>query len=144
VNTAREALSALFAGLSDLAKEVTERGVPMTTLLGRDGIRLAAYHGGRSITAAWSQQWANTLDHSTLYVMMWDGEVSLDHDLPRTRKIAEHEYGFDISADGTPGWRMRHQKVSRFFSSATPADHLARTLLNAVTPDLREGTGHQI
>ena len=135
VDAAREELDTLFGELDRLATEVNDA-------VSSGGVRTDRDHRGREylvavsglgVTIAWSQQWANSLEHSSLYVRYWDGVISLrGHNFDgEPEQIRERDYDLDRSRSGTVGWRaLRGEK--RLLSSKELAAEIMKELLDHI------------
>jgi hypothetical protein len=67
---------------------------------------------GTTVTLYWSQQWANTLDHSGLHIRLWRGYASAAGEnimaSEQATELAHHEFDFDFAESARWLWRQRH------------------------------------
>lgn len=129
VDAAHEAVSALFNNILTIVQTIRTKGINIGANSSCDNRRMAVYFGGLSMTVAWSLQWRNTLRHSALYIMFWDGAISFDWPCDDIEKIKEIKYGFDMLPNSTLGWRQMDSE-KRLFSSGDLSEYLISMLMD--------------
>lgn len=108
VLAAKEEIELLFNEL-DVA---VETATAYTTEISKDRRRnaYAINVGDHGLLVSWSSPYANSISTSALYIILFNGAVSLDGNyFPREKpkRVEETEYGFDISRNQSKGWRQR-------------------------------------
>lgn len=133
VDSAATELGVLFDEFDSLVQEVRKR-VPSQDILGkRDDSSRRSYSlivNGLCVTVAWSQQYSNSLQHSSLYVKSWDGPVGR-HYASSPRELRSRDFDFDVGRGGEIGWR-EHKGDARLLTTRRLADLIMKDVLDHV------------
>jgi hypothetical protein len=130
VEAALAELGKLFDSFVSIAEQISAAmpRAPIRTY--REENRLILNCAGMAMTIAWSQQWANTLQHSALYIMTWNGEVPPVSMNPPDKR-SEERFHFDRLATGTVGWRSNSPTAS-FFLTDDLSDYYLKLFLEEI------------
>jgi len=135
VDAANAELKSLFSEFERLGREVSAQNSQMqirTEVRHREVILRC---DGFTMTVAWSLQWANSLQHSSLYAKLWEG--ARDWAGPMN-ELSSSDFDFDRLASGTVGWRAAGEG-NRFYRTPELADWAVGRLMDTVSRDADEG-----
>ena len=133
VAAAAEELKALFAQIAHLADRISDPETRLTFRVEQDDRKLVVYSHGFSVSVAWSLQWGNSLEHSSLYVKLWEGAVPIRGRIPGEypKELEKYDFDFDVISAGEQGWREAGKKKEFVVTSAL-ADRCMTLLLKRV------------
>lgn len=119
VGLANSELSKLAKHLEEQATKLTESGTEVR--FSRKRANEHAYclsSSGASFTLGWQRQWANSLEHSYLYLAEYKGRYSFQGIPRRDDPESERMFYFDLDGRGNPVWTPkkgeRHYSTTEF------------------------------
>jgi len=128
-------LAKLFDDIERISKEITKTTKKIPVRLDRDEKHLILSTHGLSLDVAWVLRSPNTLEKSSLHVMLWKGLLSVHGaTFEKPRRLEKMEFCFDRNLSGKCGWR-ESEGEDRFLSSTELAEECVNLLLDHIPGD---------
>jgi hypothetical protein len=135
VRSAHSELSTLFDEIELISKNITKAAQKIPIRLDRDEKHLILSTRGFSLDLAWFLGSSNTLEQSSLHIMLWKGLLSVHGaTFEKPRRLNKTEFCFDRNFAGELGWRESEGK-EQFLSSADLAEECMNLLLDRIPKD---------
>lgn len=123
----------LFLQVRELADQVSRSSSAFRFMVDEDRYSLILRCGPRSLSIDWSNQFANTLSHSTLLVRFWRGAPTRGPVL-RVREpetVRTENFDFTLDDSGVAVWQSRGEN-RRYYTGAQLAEHCITRLIELV------------
>jgi hypothetical protein len=138
VRSAQSELAKLFNDMERLSDEINRTTQRIRIHLERGAHHLVLSTHGFSLDAAWVLRSPNTLEGSSLQVMLWKGLLAVHGAaFEKPRFLEKTEFRFARNLAGEVGWQASEGKTS-FFTSSELAEECLNLLLNRVRRDQSE------
>ena len=135
VRSAQSELSKLFNDIDRISNEINKTTRKTSLRLERDEKHLVLSAHGLSMDVTWVLRSPNTLEESSLQVMLWRGLLAVHGAaFEKPRRLDRREFCFDRSFAGECGWREQERK-DRFLSSLELAEACVTLLLDHTPKD---------
>jgi hypothetical protein len=135
VRSAQTELSVLFDKIERISRDITKATQKIPLRLDRDEKHLILSTHGLSLDVAWVLRSPNTLEKSSLQVMLWKGLLSVHGaTIEKPRRLDHSEFFFDRNLGGGLGWRDSGGE-DRFLSTAELAEECVNLLLDHIPGD---------
>ncbi len=135
VRSAQTELSTLFDEIERISKDITKATQKIPLRLDRDEKHLILSTRGFSLDVAWVLRSPNTLEKSSLHVMLWRGLLSVHGaTFEKPRRLDHSEFSFDRNPGSGLGWRESGGRET-FFTSAELAEECLNLLLDHIHRD---------
>ena len=134
VRAALAEVTVLYGNLKELIEKISDPETRLTFKLEEQRHSLAIYSHGHSLVLGWHYSYANTLEHSGLYVTLWKGAAGFRGSRispEKPEELVEENYDFDLGPEDQMGWRETAGE-ERFFTSRQLAETVLRLLLERV------------
>ena len=135
VRSAHSELSKLFDEIDRISKDIAKATQKIPIRLDRDEKHLILSTRGFSLDFAWFLRSSNTLEQSSLHIMLWKGFISVHGaTFEKPRRLDHSEFSFDRNPGGECGWR-ESEGEDRFLGSAELAEECVNLLLDHIPGD---------
>ncbi len=136
VRTAQSELAKLYNDIDRISNEINKTTQKISLRLERDEHHLVLSGHGLSLDVAWVLRSPNTLETSSLQVMLWKGLLTVHGAaFEKPRRLEKAEFCFDRNSIGEAGWHESERK-DRFLSSLELAEECVNLLLDHIPKDL--------
>ena len=123
-------LAQLFDTIEWISNEIAKTARRIPVRIDRDEKHLVLSVHGLSLDVAWVLRSPNTLERSSLHVMLWKGLLPVHGAaFEKLRRLEKTEFSFDRNFEGENGWREPGRE-DRFLSSAELAEECLNLLLD--------------
>jgi hypothetical protein len=135
VRLAHTELSAIFTALQEEARELAKLAPACSVRFVKRDARVAMISSARwSIVFAWSQQWANSLNDSALYVRSYRGRYSFEGRAGGPPEASDETYILQLDAADRPVW-VQESGTSAELSTKQLVDAHLKRLIDACFTD---------
>jgi len=137
VISAEAELLKVFDEIEKIPEEIAEKIPKMMTRTERNKTHFVMSARGFSLELDWFLQRSNTLEDSSLHLVLWKGVISISGvGFEKPRALEKLKLIFDRSPAGQLGWR-RSKGNTMFLSSGELAEECVRILLDKIWAEFR-------